>query len=186
MSAINPSAPLDTATVASIDDAMREERVWMLAFWTAFIVRQSDGVTPNDPSTSIGALKLPFAAPGTLRVGDMYGSTDGLFYGVVTGPTAKLMGTVEHSKRCGFRQATAPTGWTRESGFTNGAIPRYVAVATPIAGVGGTQAISTAMTHTGSSTNGIGGTTTALSIQSGTLATHALKYLDVILADKDN
>lgn len=180
MSAIDPAAPASSQNVSLGDNALREERQWLLDLWVAFKVRQVDGTVSNDPGTSTGAFNVPLSAPGTLRVGDFYFTSTGLMYSVKTGPTAQLTGTLPATTKKPFRLSAAPTGWTRDTTTQNGSGLQYTTSSSTA--VGGTTDISGSLTHV---------PTVSMVPDAGTpnfwtqFTAHAIKYLDVILATKD-
>lgn len=178
MSAIDPTAPLDTALASEGDDRMREERQQLIDLWTAFKVRYQDGLTPNDPGTSFGQMKVPVSAPGSPKVGDFYITDAGLMYSYKTGPTAQLTGDLEANTVSIFRQTTAPTGWTRTTTGSSGAGLRYRASASLTSG--GTNSVRASLGHAWFNFQAGGGGTTVVS----TIPNHALKYLDVIEATR--
>ena len=182
MSSIDPTAPLDSLAVSSSDEALREERVWLNDLMTAFQVAQQNASSAGNPTTLSGLYNVPFAAPGSPTVGAMYFTSGGLVYGYKSGPTLQLLGTLASGDKTVLRQSAAPTGWTRDTGQTNGSVLRYV---TGTLSGGGTYDINTAFTH------GSGSTFTKQPASSGVNlvqqeADHSiLKYLDVILCSKN-
>jgi hypothetical protein len=189
MSNIDATIPLDTdnlavaGTYGSAD--MRNERTWLYNVWQAYKVRHQDGSTPNDPSTTLGVYNVPLASPGTARAGDIWFSTTGIMNFIRGSLANRQCGTLEAGVAKTFRQAAAPTGWTRDTGKTNKAILRLVATGTP--GSGGTNEISVGLPHTGPSSTGIQIVLGPTTYRSGStdLPNHAVKYIDVLLATKN-
>lgn len=181
MSAIDPAAPLDTATASEGDDRLREERQWLKDLWTQFKVRHNvSGVTPDDPELATGSFKIPLSAPGTLRAGDMFFSAAGILSIVNAGAAAVQMGTIQAATKQVFRQTTAPLGWTRDASLTTDSVLRYLATGNP--GTGGSQGLSAAFVHSGTQ-NSSAQSASALYVY--IIGDHALRYIDVQMATKD-
>jgi hypothetical protein len=189
MSAIDPTTPTDTDNLASasfygsVD--MRAERVWLNNLWQAYKVRHQDGSTPNDPGTTFGVFNIPFSTPGSPKAGDIWFTTTGIMNFIRGSLASRQCGTLESGVAKTFRQAAAPTGWTRDTGKTNKSILRLVATGTP--GNGGTNEISVGLPHTGPSSGGIFVVLGASCYRSGStdLPNHTVKYIDVLLATKN-
>jgi len=184
MSAIDPTVPVDTEQRSQGASRIREHRQWLYAFATAFLA--CHGGSGYDPSTYSGVFKVPQAVSGTPLVGEMYFTSGGQLHVHQAGGADKLAGDLAATTKCLFRQASAPTGWTRNTGLTNGSGLQYRSAATPTAG--GAQDIGTALTHSTSTqspvTSGISGSTSRTFMLS--MPDHAaLKYLDVMIAARD-
>ena len=145
MSAIDITKPADGDAVSQGASRMRETRTWLFDLWEGFKARVQDGGVPGDPSTSTGFLKVPVSAPVSPQVGDFHVTDAGLLYSYKAGPTQQLTGDLDTGTVATFRQSSAPTGWTRQTGLQDASFLRYVASGAPSSG--GTTDPGTTLTH---------------------------------------
>jgi hypothetical protein len=181
MSVISAADPAGTEAVSLGASRMRGTRVWLYDAWQAFKGRHQDGGTPNDPGTSTGAFKVPSAAPAIPGVGDFYITAGGSLIGYKAGPTAQYMGDFENATLAVFQQASAPTGWTRNTALTTASFLRYIATGAPSAG--GAVAGSVSIAHS-AGTTGFNGISTPFSAITSISDHSAYKYQDIIMATK--
>lgn len=194
MSAIDVSTPLAGESSNGGASRMRETRLWLYNLWWAYKQRNQDGSVTFDPGTASGGLNVPSAAPGVPEVGDFYITSSGLLYSYKSGPTKQLCGDFASGSVMIFRQATTPTGWTRDAAQLTGSALRYVTAGAP--GSGGTTDISSTLVHNNfTSFNQKGGNDTNETYLNdgagppnpgaGYADPHqALKYYDVLIASK--
>ena len=192
MSAIETTNPLGSESLSQGASRLREFRAWLHDAWAAFVNGYQDGSVAGDPGTSNGTFNLSSSAPSSPAVGNFYGDTSvGLLYGYKTGPTRALMGDLEQNTITPFIQASAPTGWTRDSTFQDTSMLRYLASGNP--SQGGTLDPASVAAHTKVDTPTLATTQVVgrwvFHRQAGTPAQKitdhpALLYADVILATR--